>query len=247
MSTSCSNTFPSMVTEPNCVSSILGSMLPSPPSPPRGGMYLHSACDAQRGARAAELCGHPGRGPRPAPDGAVPTYTLQASGRTAPTGRSGGRGDADGDQDYWCSGVKILLLLQHPHPAGAAGATPPAHYWSAVGAAAVVKFALANPVAPRLLGGEILAEELGPRLRSATRPRPGRRGARRSSQLDQVGARCRRTMLAFCSVVSVLVRLREIDQRWRISRPVRPAAAGAQHANSRSWRRATDPGVLSDA
>src|SRR5512132_2937771 len=117
MSTSCSNTFPSMVTEPNCVSSILGSMLPSPPSPPRGGMYLHSACDAQRGARAAELCGHPGRGPRAAPDGAVPTYTLQASGRTAPTGRSGGRGDADGDQDYWCSGVKILLLLQHPHPA----------------------------------------------------------------------------------------------------------------------------------
>jgi hypothetical protein len=36
MTTSCSNTFPSMVTEPNCVSSILGSMLPSPPSPPRG-------------------------------------------------------------------------------------------------------------------------------------------------------------------------------------------------------------------
>jgi hypothetical protein len=53
---------------------------------------------------------------------------------------------------------KDLAPAPTPAPGGAAGATRPAHYWSAVGAAAVVKFALANPVAQRLLrrflGGE---------------------------------------------------------------------------------------------
>src|SRR6266508_5015455 len=86
MITSWVKTAPSMVTEPNCVRSILGSMAPHRPSPPMAGQTRCPRTDPQNrpreaahGTRAAELTRwssrtlvRPGR-----PDSAKPTYTLQ--------------------------------------------------------------------------------------------------------------------------------------------------------------------------